>query len=175
MPSIINILESIIKINMEFKLDITLFLGLGPVFIEPVSKRILQLKFYLIFYKLSKCSLCLPEHRDDYLHHFIVVLVPHRCTQEHFDGFFCTEEHIKYLWSHFMLRSPKKSLVFHSLTDLKFSDIVFGRIWWDPFETRLYCRLILFAGILLSLSNFRCLMFLRYMWKYSGLFLRWNI
>lgn len=97
MPFIINILESIIKINMEFKLDIMLFLGLGPVFIEPGSKRILQLKFNKKIYKLSKCSLFLPEHRDDYLHHFIVVLVPHRCTQKHSDGFFCTKEYIKYL------------------------------------------------------------------------------
>ncbi len=94
MPSIVNILESIIKINMEFKLNITLFLGLGPVFIEPGSKRILQLKFDLISYKLSKCSQCLPEHRDDYLHHFIVGLVPHRRTQKHTDGFFCTKENI---------------------------------------------------------------------------------
>ncbi len=39
MPSIINILESIIKINMEFKLDSTMFVSLGPVFIEPGNKR----------------------------------------------------------------------------------------------------------------------------------------
>lgn len=46
LPSIINILESVIKINMEFKRDIAVFVGLGPVFIEPGSKKIeLKLQF----------------------------------------------------------------------------------------------------------------------------------